>query len=310
MSETIKAKDFISIYDLSFREVNEILSLAKELKEKQKKRKPHRLLEGKVLAMIFNKPSNRTRVSFDVGMFQLGGRAINILPAELGVGNRESLKDVASTLSRYVDGIMIRTHEHKEIVDFARHASVPVINGLTNLLHPCQALADIFTVKEYKPELKDIKFAYVGDGNNVLHSLMFAASKLGFYLSIACPKEYGPHPDIIRMSKEESNYSRAKIEIASDPKLAADGADVIYTDVWVSMGQEVNSKEKKKKFEGFQVNKDLVKLAKKDCLVMHCLPAHRGEEISEDVLDGENSVVFEQAENRLHVQKAILVKLL
>ena len=310
MEKIIKAKDFISINDLSPKEINDILLLAKELKETRKKGKPHRLLDGKVLAMIFNKPSNRTRVSFDVGMFQLGGRAINVLPEELGIGTRETLKDVACTLARYVDGIMVRTHEHKEIIDFAHYASVPIINGLTSLLHPCQALADVFTVKEYKTELKDIKFAYIGDGNNVLHSLMFAAAKLGFHLSIACPKNYEPHIDIIKMSKEESSYSKAKIEITSDPKLASDGADVIYTDVWVSMGQEKEAREKKRKFEGFQVNKDLVKLAKKDCLIMHCLPAHRGEEISEEILDGENSVVFEQAENRLHVQKAILAKLL
>ena len=240
MDNKIKTKDFISIQDLSLKEINEIMMLSKSLKEKLKKKISHRLLEGKILAMILKKPSNRTRISFDVGMFHLGGRAINILPSELGVGSREDIKDVAATLSRYVNGVLLRTHDHNEVIDFAKYSTIPVINGLTSLLHPCQALSDIFTVMEYKPSLTDIKFAYIVDGNNVLNSLMLVAAKMGIYLSVACPKEYGPNPDIIKISREENNGNGTKIEITNDPKVACNEADVVYTDVWVSMGDEVD----------------------------------------------------------------------
>jgi ornithine carbamoyltransferase len=280
----LRGKDFISIHDLSSFEVEDIFDLAAELKAKQKKSATHALLSGKSLAMVFEKPSTRTRVSFEVGMYQLGGKTVHLSPRAVQLGVREAISDVALTLSRYVDGVMLRTFHHSDILEFARFASVPVINGLSDLLHPCQALADVFTIREYK-----------GISGNIKEYQ---------------PKGYEPKEEIVKVAFEDAQKTGIEIDILNDPIIAAKDADVIYTDVWASMGQEVESKKRKKNFKKFQVNQQLVNLAKKDVIVMHCLPAHRGEEITDEVIDGPNSVVFDQAENRLHVQKAILALLL
>jgi len=303
-------KDLISIHDLTLPEVEEILSLAKDLKDKQKKKEKHEYLWAKSLAMIFEKPSTRTRVSFEIGMWQLGGLAINLDQENIGLGVRESIGDIAKTLSRYADGILIRTFEHKKVIDLAKYADVPVINGLSDLLHPCQALSDVFTVFEQKGKFSGIKFVYIGDGNNVCHSLMFASAKLGINLVIATPKGYEPNSEITKLALEDAKKTGAKIEIINDPNKAVENADVIYTDVWTSMGQEKESSKRREIFNPFQINPELVKRAKPDYIFMHCLPAHRGDEVVNEVIDSKNSVVFDQAENRLHVQKAILVKFL
>lgn len=308
-------KDFISIHDLSPLEFEGILRLASELKDKQKRKEKHEYLWGKSLAMIFEKPSTRTRVSFEIGMWQLGGLAVNLDQEAIGLGTRESIPDVARTLSRYADAILIRTFEHEKVIELAKYASVPVINALSDLSHPCQALADILTVIEKKAHegpggLKKVKMAYIGDGNNVCHSLMFAAAKAGMNLTIAIPKGYEPDEKIVEAAFGDAKSAGVEIHIVHDPLMAAKDADVVYTDVWASMGQEKQAKEKNKKFRNFQINAQLVSLAKPDYIFMHCLPAHRGQEVTEDVIDGPNSVVFDQAENRLHVQKAVLVKLL
>jgi ornithine carbamoyltransferase len=260
--------------------------------------------------MIFEKPSNRTRVSFEVGMWQLGGLAIGLNAAGLRFGKGESIPDIARTLSRYVDGVVIRTFAHESLIEFARYASVPVINGLTDLLHPCQALADLFTIWEKKGKLRGIKVAYIGDGNNVCHSLMSACAKTGMEFIAACPKGYEPDKKLLGVAQDDAKKSKATVDIVNNAGDAVIGADVIYTDVWTSMGQEKEEAKRQKAFKGFQVNFALVNKAKKDVIVMHCLPAHRGYEITGDVMDSKYSVVFDQAENRLHVQKAILALLM
>ncbi len=308
----LREKDLISIHDLSSSEIEEIFNLAADLKKKQQNQEKHEYLWAKSLAMMFEKPSTRTRVSFEIGMWQLGGLAINLDQEAIGLGVRETVGDVAQTLSRFADAILVRTFEHSKVIELAKHASVPVINGLSDLLHPCQALADFFTVieKKGKDNLKNLKMAYIGDGNNVCHSLMLAAAKLGINLVVATPKGFEPKPAIVEIAFADAKASGAEIEVANDPVIAAENADVIYTDVWASMGQEKQRKTKNLKFKTFQVNAELVKLARPDYIFMHCLPAHRGEEVTADVIDGPQSVVFDQAENRLHVQKAILVSLL
>ena len=303
-------RDFISIHDLKPKEIQDIFNLAADLKKMQQNQEKHEYLWAKSLAMLFEKPSTRTRVSFEIGMWQLGGLAINLDQEAVGLGVRETVGDVAKTLSRFADAILVRTFEHAKVLELAKEASVPVINGLSDLLHPCQALADVFTIKEKKGNLKGLKLAYIGDGNNVCHSLMFAAAKLGMNLTIATPKGYEPKKEIVDLAFADGQKTGVEMDVLNDPVLAAKDADVIYTDVWASMGQEKESAKRKKVFEKFQVNKDLVKLAKKDAIIMHCLPAHRGEEITADIIDGTQSVVFDQAENRLHVQKAILTLLL
>ncbi len=295
-------KDLVSIHDLSKQDVLDILDLTTKIKSEPLNSER---LKGKTLALIFEKPSNRTRVSFEVGMFQLGGHAVS-LSAE--VAKREEIKDVGRTLSRYVDGIMFRTFEHQKVVGLAEGATVPVINGLSDLLHPCQAFGDIFTIKEKKGLKNDIKVAYVGDGNNVCHSLMLACAKVGLNLTVATPKQYKPSSEILHQAMQDCDGS--EITLLHDPVIAATDADVIYTDVWTSMGQEKEKKNRLQAFQKFQVNDDLVNTAKRDVIVMHCLPAHRGEEITDSVMDSSKSVVFDQAENRLHVQKAILCLLL
>lgn len=293
-------KDFISIKDLGTKEIDEIFELAKDLKVN---RKTHKLfLKDKTLGLIFEKPSNRTRISFEVGMFELGGRTIYLAGDEIELGKRESIKDAARVISRYLDAVVIRTFSHDRLLEFAEHASISVINGLTDLMHPCQALSDLFTIKE-KKGFKDIVISYVGDGNNVVNSLLEGCSKLGIRIKVACPKGYEPDPGILKESADV-------VELFYTPEEAVKAADIIYTDVWTSMGKEKERKKRLKVFRKFQVNSRLLALAKKDALVMHCLPAHRGEEITDDVLDNKQSIVIDQAENRLHIQKAILVKLL
>jgi len=293
-------KDLLTINDLSVSEINEILKLAAELKEKRQGfGEP---LKGKTLGLIFEKPSNRTRVSFEVGITELGGHAIYLGSYEIDLGKRESPKDVAKVLSRYLNGIIARTFSYKTVVELAKYSSIPVINGLTDYQHPCQALSDLFTIKE-KKGLEGITVAYIGDGNNVLNSLLYICHKMGIKINAACPKGYEPDKDVL---KDVAGTAK----IFNAPGDAVKGADVIYTDVWTSMGQEKEYRKRLKVFKKYQINSEIVKLANKDAMVLHCLPAHRGQEITDEVMDGSQSMVLDQAENRLHVQKAILVKLL
>ncbi|MDD4909957.1 MAG: ornithine carbamoyltransferase [Candidatus Omnitrophica bacterium] len=299
-------KDLISVSELSSNDVCRIFNLTDRLKGK----KIARSLKNKTLALIFQKPSNRTRVSFEVGMYQLGGNVIYLSPKEIDLGVRESIADVAKTLSRYVDAIVLRTYEHRNVIEMAKSASVPVINGLSDLLHPCQALADLYTIQEKKGRLKGVSVAYIGDGNNVCHSLMVGCAKMGAHIKVASPAGYGPDKDILEEAEILGKITGSKVSVAHSAKDAANSADVIYTDVWASMGKEEEAQKRKEIFRDFQVNKQLASCARKDYIFMHCLPAHRGEEVTDDVLDSKNSVVFDQAENRLHVQKAILLMLL
>ena len=303
-------KDLLSIYDLSLSEIEEIFELAARLKAVHKRGERYTPLTGKTLAMIFEKPSTRTRVSFEVGMHQLGGHALFLSPRDIQLGRVETVSDTARVLSRYVDGIVVRTYSQARVEELARHSSVPVINGLSDLTHPCQILADLFTLKEKVGRLRGLKVAYIGDGNNVAHSWLYGAAKTGIDLSIARPRGYGPDEKVLSKALKEAKTSGARLEVLDDPAQAAKGADVLYTDVWASMGQEEEHSKRIEAFKGFQVNQEMVSIAKKEVLVMHCLPAHRGEEITDEVLDGPHSIVLDQAENRLHVQKAILVKLL
>ncbi|MEG0798136.1 MAG: ornithine carbamoyltransferase [Acidaminococcaceae bacterium] len=306
----LKNKDLISIHDLSVGEVATILDVAKKLKRKQKNGEPHAYLEGKTLGMIFSKASTRTRVSFEVGFFQLGGHPIYLNDAATQLGRGEPVRDTARVLSRFVDGIMIRTFSHDAVKELASYATIPVINGLTDLLHPCQALTDLFTILEYKEVLKGRKLVYVGDGNNMTHSLMFACAKVGMNMVCACPVGYQPADDILQQAQEDAKHTGCSITVEPDLFKAAQGADVLYTDVWASMGQEAEQAERQKTLGIYQINQELLHVARPDAIVLHCLPAHRGEEITEDVLEGPQAVVFDQAENRLHVQKAIMALLM
>ena len=299
-------KDFISIADWSREELEEIFALSADLKMRVKRHEPHPLLAGKSLGMIFEKSSTRTRVSFEVGMSQLGGHALFLNPQATQLGRGEPLKDTARVLSRYVDGIMIRTFAQETVDELARWASIPVINGLTDLLHPCQVMTDIFTVLEYKKSLKDLVFCWIGDGNNMANSWINAAMVLGFELRLATPEGYEPDAAIWKRALERG----ARVTLVRDPLEAARGAHVLNTDVWASMGQEQEQQVRSRAFAGFQINAQTLAAADPECLVLHCLPAHRGEEITEDVLEGRHSVVFDEAENRLHVQKAIMVQLM
>jgi len=303
-----KKRDLLSITDLTAEEISGILEAGKELKKDKAKYADS--LKGKSIGLIFQKPSNRTRVSFEIGMVQLGGYAIYLGPSEIGMGGRESVKDVAKVLSRYLDGLVARTYKHGDTEDLARYATVPVVNGLSDFAHPCQALSDIFTIKEKFGTFKGITLSYIGDANNVLNSLMCAAAKIGLNIKIATPKGYDPLKKAVDTAKKCAAESGAGIEFMHEPEAAAKGADIIYTDVWVSMGQEKESEKRMKDFNGFQINDHIMKLANKNCLVMHCLPAHRGDEITDSVIDSKNSVVYDQAENRMHIQKAVLLKLL
>ena len=295
-------KDLLSESDLERADFDEIFRRAAVLKEKQKRNASSPTLSGKVLGMIFEKASTRTRLSFEVGMYQLGGLAIFLSGKDTQLGRGESLADTARVMSRYVDGVMIRTYKHEVVEEFARNASIPVINGLTDLLHPCQILTDIFTIMERRKTYEGVHIAYVGDGNNIANSWINAAVKLPIRCTLACPQGYDPDRGIL----ERAGRNNADVALYRDPVAAVQNADVIYTDVWASMGREEESKERIKRFQNYQVNEELVKHAQKDALIMHCLPAHRGEEITAGVIDGERSVIYDQAENRLHVQKAIL----
>ena len=303
-------KHLLSIADLSADEVWQILNLAKALKEEWQKGGNKPILKGKTLGMIFQKPSLRTRVSFEMGMIHLGGQALYIAPDEIKLGVRESVPDVARVLSRYVDGIMARVFAHSHIQELAAYSRVPVINGLSDYSHPCQALSDFFTIWEKRGELKGVKLTYVGDGNNVATSLLFAATKVGVDIALASPEGYELSNDVVKLGQEFAAQSGSKVELVRDPATAVRGADVIYTDVWVSMGQEEETKRRLKDLRPYQVNAALVGQARSDVMVMHCLPAHRGQEITDDVADGPNSVLFDQAENRMHAQKAILALLM
>ena len=304
----LKGKDLLSIHELSRDEVEEILSLAQELKEKQKAGIPHRLLEGKSLGMIFEKSSTRTRVSFEVGMYQLGGQALFLSSRDLQLGRGEPIKDTARVLSRYLDGIMIRTYGHERIEELAEWADVPVINALSDLLHPCQALTDLLTIREYKGKnLTGLKMAYVGDGNNMTHSLMYAAAKVGMNFAAATPEGYEPNAEVVANAKADAAETGATVSITHNPMEAAAGADVIVTDTWASMGQEAEHDTRTAVFRPYQVNWELVaESGDARCIVMHCLPAYPGEEITEDVFEEFSDVIFDEAENRLHVQKAIM----
>jgi len=310
MAIDMKGKNLVSINDLSREEVSQILETAEIIKLRHYSNEEQPLLKGKVLGMIFQKPSLRTRVSFETGMIQLGGQAIYLGPDDIKLGQREATKDIAQVLSRYVSGIMARTFSHEIMLELARYSSVPVINGLSNLLHPCQVLGDLLTVKEKKGRLSNLKLAYVGDGNNVAHSLLFGAVKVGMDIVLVVPPGYEPKEEIVNLAREDAKKIGSRIEIIQDPKEAVDGADVIYTDVWTSMGFEKESEIRKDVFKPYQINQDLVNKAKDDVIILHCLPAHRGEEITDEVIDGPHSVVIDQAENRLHAQKGVLALLL
>ena len=297
-------RDFIAINDWTTDEIKALFDLALDLKKKTRAGEEHHLLKGKTLAMIFQKPSARTRISFETGMYQLGGHALYLAPTDIGLGKRESAADIARVLSRYNDGIMARLFGHDLILQLTEHASVPVVNGLTDFNHPCQVLGDLMTVIEHRGSLNDLTFAYVGDGNNMVHSFLNAAQRLPMHLKLACPKGYDPDKKVMQAAKDAGIST---IELFRSPEEAVQNADVIYTDVWASMGQEKEAAKRKKIFKAFQVNEKLVSLARPDVKVMHCLPAHRGDEITDGVIDGPHSIVFDEAENRLHIQKAILV---
>ena len=303
-------KDLLTIRDFDSKDIDRILKRSAALKRLQRQGKTHHPLKGKSLGMIFEKSSTRTRVSFEVGMYQLGGQALFLSSNDLQLGRGEPIADTARTLSRYLDGIMIRTFAQQTVEELARHAAIPVINGLTDLHHPCQALADLFTIQEKKKKLKGLRFAYVGDGNNMAHSLIEACARTGMHVSLACPAGYEPDAGVLQGAGQDAARTGAEIALTNDPFQAVRDADIVYTDVWASMGQEAEQAERVRAFQGFQVDGKLMKAAKAKALVMHCLPAHRGEEIAADVIDGPQSVVFDQAENRLHTQKAIMEMLM
>ena len=303
-----KGMDLLSIHELSTDDVEEILILAEELKAKQKAGIPHPLLQGKTLGMIFEKSSTRTRVSFEVGMYQLGGQALFLSSRDLQLGRGEPIKDTARVLSRYLDGIMIRTYGHERIEELARYADIPVINALSDLLHPCQALTDLLTIREHKGKnLAGLKMAYVGDGNNMTHSLMYAAAKVGMHFAAATPEGYEPNAEVVANAKADAKATGATITVTHNPMEAVAGANVIVTDTWASMGQEAEHDARTAVFRPYQVNWELVaESGDARCIVMHCLPAYRGEEITEEVFEEFADVIFDEAENRLHVQKAIM----
>jgi ornithine carbamoyltransferase len=301
-------KDLISIHDLTVEEVEALFQLAANVKARPDRYRA--ALAGRTLGMIFEKSSTRTRVSFEVGMYQLGGWATFLSSRDIQIGRGETIHDTANVLSRYVDGIMARTFAHETVTELARWAEVPVINGLTDLLHPCQALADYFTMRERFGHTRGLTMAYVGDGNNVCHSLMFGGAKVGAHVRVATPAGFRPKPEIVAAAGEDAAAAGTRLELFTDPAEAVRGAHVVYTDVWASMGQETEAQARAKAFAGYQVTPALMAAADPEAVFMHCLPCHRGEEVAADVVDGPRSVVFDEAENRLHVQKAVLLMLL
>ena len=299
-------KDFLTLLDCTEEEIHELLNLADQLKYEQKNGIPHKKnLNGKTLGMIFTKASTRTRVSFEVGMYQLGGNALFLSGNDLQIGRGEPIKDTARVLSRYLDGIMIRTFKQSDVEQLAEYASIPIINGLTDYAHPCQVLADLMTIREYKGSLEGLKLTFVGDGNNMANSLIAGCIKMGMYVTIACPDNYRPDRRLI-----EYGEKLGKLTITSNVKEGMRGADVVYTDVWASMGQEGEAEERRKAFKDFQVNDDNMAYTKPDCMLLHCLPAHRGEEVTEECFETHAKEIFDEAENRLHAQKAVLVTLM
>ncbi|MCX8131287.1 MAG: ornithine carbamoyltransferase [Clostridia bacterium] len=303
-------KHLISLYDLTIEDFEEIFKLAEKLKRQTKEGIQHHILKGKTLGMIFTKSSTRTRVSFEVGMYQLGGYSLFLSSNDIQLGRGETIYDTAQVLSRYIDGIMIRTYKHSDVEELAKFGNIPVINGLTDLMHPCQILADLFTVYEHKGTLKGLKLAYVGDGNNVANSLLHGCAKVGMDIAVATPKGYECDRNITFEAHEDSKLSGSEIILTQDPVEAVKDADVIYTDTWVSMGQEAEKEQRVKLFMPYQVNSELLSHAKEDAIFLHCLPAYRGYEVTEEILDGPQSVIFDEAENRLHVQKAIMALLM
>ena len=295
-------KHLLALKDLTTEEIYSVLNLADQLKYESKHGIAHEKLKGKTLAMIFTKSSTRTRVSFETGMYQLGGQALFLSSSDIQIGRGEPIKDTARVLSRYVDGIMIRTFKQSDVEELAEYGTIPVINGLTDYAHPCQVLADLMTIRECKGSLKNLKLCFIGDGNNMANSLIAGAVKVGMKITVCCPKEYAPDEELVRWGKESG-----LLEITDDVLGGAKDADVVYTDVWASMGQEGEAEIRKRAFEGYQVNAAVMAAAKHDAMVLHCLPAHRGEEITEEVLEAHASEIFEEAENRLHAQKAVLV---
>ena len=299
-------RNFLSVADLSRDDLRRVLDRALQLKEETKRGRWRTELVGKTVALLFQKPSLRTRVSFEQGVRQLGGHALYLSPAEVGLGERESVPDVARVLSRYVDGIVLRANRHSDVEMLARYSSVPVVNALSDLTHPCQALADLLTVREKKSRLDGLVMTYVGDGNNVAHSVILASAKSGMHLRIACPAGFEPLTAIVESAAPDREVTGATLSIMRSPVDAAMDADILYTDVWTSMGQETESEGRRRAFDGYRIDAQLLSLAKPDAIVMHDLPAHRGEEITDEVIDGPQSVVFDQAENRLHAQKGLL----
>jgi ornithine carbamoyltransferase len=300
-------RDFLAETDFTRDEILQTIEAAAKLKKETRSGLAHPLLQGQTLAMIFQKPSNRTRVSFEIGMYQLGGHAVYLGPQEIGLGTRESVADVARVLARYCDGIMARVFGHHLVEELAKWAPVPVINGLSDLLHPCQILGDCLTIMEHKGRLEGLKLAYIGDGNNITNSWLNIATLLELDLRIASPRGYEPNAELLNKAQRSG---KSKVTMTDDPVAAAAGADVVYTDTWASMGQEAEAELRKAVFRPFTVDSKLLQHATQDCIVMHCLPAHRGDEITDEVMDGPHSVVFDEAENRLHIQKAIMVKLM
>lgn len=307
---SLKGRDMIELDEYSTEEIQFLLDSAIEIKRKQKNGEVYQPLKGKTIGLIFEKSSTRTRISFETGMFQLGGHALFLSKNDIQLGRGEPISDMAQVMSRYLDGLMIRTFGHDNVVNLAKYASIPVINGLSDMAHPCQVLADLQTVLEYKGKLKGLKMAFIGDGNNMAHSLLIGGAKMGMHVALASPKGYEADAGIVKLSEDIAAQTGGSITITQDPIEAAKDADVIYTDVWASMGFEEEQAQREVAFADYQVNEELVKAAKPDYLFLHCLPAHRGEEVSEGVIDGLNSVIFDQAENRLHAQKALMVALM
>ncbi len=306
VNDSLRGRDFISIHDFSSDEVKYMLKVSHELKKMQKEGIPHHYLKGKTLGMIFQKASTRTRVAFEVGIYQLGGHGLFLSPRDIQLGRGETIKDTALVLARMLDGVMIRTFDHEEVLELAKWADIPIINGLTDLLHPTQVIADLMTIEEHKGRLSGLKCVYVGDGNNVAHSLLFGGAKVGMDVVIACPEGFEPDEQILKLAREDAELTGAKLSVVRDPKEACQGADVVYTDVWASMGQEAEADTKEKCFALYQVNQELMSYTAKDAIVLHCLPAKRGKEITDEVIDGPASAVFDEAENRLHAHKAIM----
>lgn len=307
---SLKGRDFLTLKDFTRQEIEEMVNLGIDLKAKQKAGIPTPILEGKTLGMIFQKSSTRTRVSFEVGMYQLGGSALFLSTNDLQIGRGEPIKDTARVLSRYLDGIMIRTYSHADVEELAEYADIPVINGLTDDYHPTQIIADLITIQEHKGKLEGIKFAYVGDGNNMTHSLMIGCAKVGMDVTVACPDGYMPNPEIVALAQGYAAESGGSVTVMHDPKEAVKGVDVIYTDTWASMGQEAEKEIRKKAFVGYQVDDAMMALAKPDAIFMHCLPAYRGMEVTDEVMESAQSVVFDEAENRLHAHKAIMASVM